>query len=263
MRRISCGGLLVFTFVLGAAIPAAHASDPFGVYARPTQVTLQMESGVRAKISGVIALATPDSWYSEPACGFVYYSCVSGGEALCREQFAEIAAAAAAGKCVGFSTRRDSRGVMYNNGTLHPLSATAGTPDIYDPAQGMGVKTFPCTGDMLAVPVLTVACDSSGADAGAGTGGAVGTGTGGAAAGTGGATSGTGGAASGTGGTVSGTGGVSGGGTGGSAVTPAEKSGGCSVAHGPTGGAALGAVGALALLLGVVLSRRRARQLGR
>src|SRR5207247_817376 len=62
----------------------------------------------------------------------------------CREQWGEIAAAAAAGQCASFGSRRDGTGAMADNGRVRPFTEALGTPDVYVASQGMGVVASAC-----------------------------------------------------------------------------------------------------------------------
>lgn len=116
-----------------AAAPA-HASDSVGVYASVRKVKFEPDSSapVRVRVCGAFALANVNAGvYFAPAAGYMYYSCPTGKEALCKMQWTELAMAAASGKCVGYGQRRDSNFMPANNGTVRQASVQPANPDPY------------------------------------------------------------------------------------------------------------------------------------
>jgi len=234
------GGACAAVLMTALAGGPAQASSSFGISARPEAVIFEPgppETAERVQILGLVALAptmpsaTVD--FGPPTCGYMYFKCASGEEDLCREQWQEIAAAKAAGKCVMFSARRDSMGALIDQGRVRPFSEAPTAPGTFVATQGLGVSTIPCAGD------LTAACSipsggSGGAGGGAGAGGA------GRSGGAGG------GAAGGPGGSpASASGGAAGGGAPGAAgrggLGGAPGTGGASSAGGTSGSAGGGA----------------------
>ncbi|HVY40676.1 MAG TPA: hypothetical protein VHM31_22210, partial [Polyangia bacterium] len=164
MRRSSWLGLvLVVVSISAAGARAARASDIQGALVRPTGVTFEPDpaspaTALRVRIQGVAALAEPTGCYTAPACGYLYYSCKPGDEALCREQWQEIGVAAGAGHCVSFGARRVN-GALADNGHLRALTDAPASPDAYLASEGLGVATIDCTPALFGCGItLTGAC---------------------------------------------------------------------------------------------------------
>jgi len=193
---VGAGAAALMAVVL--APDAAHASSPFGILARPERVIFEPgppETADRVQIQGLIGLAPTASTgidFGPLSCGYMYFKCASGDEALCREQWQDIAAAAAAGQCVMFSARRDSMGVIIDQGRVRPFSEAPAAPGTFVAKEGLGVSTVICAGDLLAdcpIPPGGAGGAAGGAGAGGGgkSGGAGGGASGGVAGGLGGA----------------------------------------------------------------------------
>src|SRR5437868_1094329 len=140
MRRSPWIGF-VAAAVATVAAARVWASDPQGVLVRPMRVVFDPPSpaaATRVRIEGVAALASNNGCYTDPGCGYLDYVCKAGEEALCREQWIELAATAAAGQCAALGSRRDAMGAIADNGRLRPFTEPPGTPDVYVASQGMG-----------------------------------------------------------------------------------------------------------------------------
>jgi hypothetical protein len=273
MRALSLGLALGSALAVATSRPA-RASSSFGISARPIRVLFEpgpADTADRVRIQGMIALGADVMDFAAPTCGYLYFKCTAGDEALCREQWKEIAAAADAGRCVMFGAHRGSNGSLLVNGRVRPFSEPASQPDTFISNQGLGVVTVDCAGDLVGTCVVPPDGAGGAGGRGGGTGGdgpapgAAGHGGGGAGAGVGG------GLAAGSGGATSSGGSIGSGGRGsggapppvdGSADGPSPgkgKDGGCSVAGGAWGTAPLAA--ALALL-GSAAARRARRRKG-
>ncbi|HVT07445.1 MAG TPA: hypothetical protein VHO67_08300, partial [Polyangia bacterium] len=149
MRRSSwLGSILAVISICAAGARPAWASDIQGALVRPTGVAFEPdgahpETALRVRIQGVAAIAEPTGCYTAPACGYLYYACKPGEEALCREQWQEIAAAASAGHCVSFGARRVN-GALVDNGHVRALTEAPDAPDAYLASEGLGVATIDC-----------------------------------------------------------------------------------------------------------------------
>lgn len=287
MRKRTIG--LGFFFAAGmfatTITSLARASDGQGVYARPTAVAFEPPDpnlALRIRIDGVVTTAISGGCYAPPACGYLYYSCREGEEALCREQWKEIAAAASAGRCASFGSRWTSTmaGLVYaNNGRLRSATEAPAAPDQYPASTGLGVVTLDCGGVIGCGESLAIACTAphggSGGRVGATTPGTGGTGGGGRQA-TGGAeaqtaasgggsagASATGGAgvpAEATGGATTGPQGSGGNGAPPDAATTGRKSSGgrgCAVALDASAATCLGAGELTLFLAGLLMARKR------
>lgn len=224
-------GALALVVSLGAS--GAAASYPAGVWVKVQNVVLEPNASAPTKIQihGAAMLydkssGTSYSGYSEPALGYLYYSCPSGQEATCVSEWKDVEKNIAAGAdvCVGLGDQ------SLPTGSLRSPSATPASPDAYPIAMGVLSGYTPCK--VLESFLLGQPDAGTGGAGGSGGGGSAGQSTGGAA--------GSGGAAS--GGTASG--GASSGGS-------SEDDGGCSVsgAGSPRFAWAL-ALGAAAFALG-------------
>jgi len=115
----------------------AHASSPFGAYARVQKVVYEPDaaSATRARIYGVFALwdaSTGGSWsYGAPQGGYMYFECPVGQEATCRKEWSELAAnATAPSECIGFGQMNVAPG------RVRPTSEAPAKPDVYPIAVG-------------------------------------------------------------------------------------------------------------------------------
>lgn len=90
-----------------------RASDPIGIYAKVDRVIMEPNEQVpeRVQIWGVFALAdTTTGKYQKPARGYLYYSLVPGSEALCRNEWSDLANVAGSDHCVAFGRRHEGLG---------------------------------------------------------------------------------------------------------------------------------------------------------
>jgi len=222
------------------------ASSVFGVNAKPLQVTFEPPAPAPAttvRIEGLIALPGTGQDFLPPACGYLYYKCKAGDEEPCREQWQELAAAAIAGQCVVFTSRRDAMGALADVGRLRPSSEAPANPDTYAVGAGLGVMTMACGAQ------FSTACGVGGAGGKGGGGGKGSAGAGGvgpAAGGRGGTASG---GVGGVAGGASGQAGATGGGgavasTGGATASGGSGGGGGSPTTGASGGKMGGSGGA-------------------
>lgn len=130
--RCLLSSALLTAGVLAAA--PAHASDSVGLYASVRKVKFEPDSTnpVRVRVCGAFALANVNAGvYFAPTAGYMYYSCPTGKETLCKMQWTELATAAASGKCVGYGQRRDSNFMPANNGTVRQAGTQPANPDAY------------------------------------------------------------------------------------------------------------------------------------
>jgi hypothetical protein len=262
-RRITLA--LSCTVALGGALAAAtsrpaRASSSFGVSARPVRVLFEpgpADTADRVLIQGMIALGADVMDFAAPTCGYLYFKCTAGDEALCHEQWKDIASASDGGRCVMFGAHRGSNGSLLVNGRVRSFSESPSEPDTFISNQGLGVVTLDCASDLAGTCVVPP--DGTGGAAGTGSGAAGGWGGGGgarASGGAGGSTAGRG------GGGATATGGR---GSGGSASSfdagadgpSARKGGGCAVSGRGAAGNAGRVVLALLVLAWACRSWRR------
>jgi hypothetical protein len=84
-------------------------SDRTGVYARVDKVVLEPNATApeRIQIWGAFALARVDdpNTYDSAQRGYLYFSCKSGKEEICRKEWADLKEIAGTGQIVGFGRR--------------------------------------------------------------------------------------------------------------------------------------------------------------
>jgi hypothetical protein len=159
-------GTFGLAWVLGLAMATpALASDQVGVYTAVKKVRYEPDgtNPARIVVCGAFVRANVNTGlYFPPEVGYMYFSCGSGQDAMCKLQWADLAKAASTGGCVGFGQRRDSTNPSQpnNNGTIRTALPVA-SPDVYP--LGMGVangSTTPECPTLLAAKVTdTSACD--------------------------------------------------------------------------------------------------------
>lgn len=222
--------LLALGVVLGAT--DAAASLPAGVWVKVKKVVFEPNatSPTKIQIHGAAMLydkstGTSYAGYTEPAFGYLYYSCPSGQEKTCVSEWADVEKNIKDldDVCIGLGDQ------SLPTGSLRAPNATPVTPDVYPIALGVLTGFTPCQ----AIDKFLSSQPDGGTGGAGGTGGTAGTGgstsTGGAA-GSGGTTS-SGGSTS-TGGTAG-----AGGGAAGSSGSGGASSGGASSGGASSGGA--------------------------
>lgn len=124
--------------VLGACIALSavlRASDMVGVYAVIDKVTVEPSENApqRIQVWGAFSFADTKngSAYGPIERGYLYYSCPSGQESVCRNEWSDLRSVAGKGTAVGFGNRYKP------TGRVHKADEKASTPDPY-PIQ-MGV----------------------------------------------------------------------------------------------------------------------------
>lgn len=112
-----------------------QASDMYGVYGVIEKVVLEPNEKApeRAQIWGAFAIAegTNGSRYGATQRGYLYYSCPSGQESVCRSEWSDIKSVAGKGTAVGFAMRYKP------TGRVRKADEKVASPDSY-PVQ-MGV----------------------------------------------------------------------------------------------------------------------------
>lgn len=165
------GALLLSTVGLESA---AMASDSIGIYSVIKKVKYepdpQNSTALRVRICGAFAKARVTNGDYFPAeAGYMYYSCPTGQEAMCRMQWAEIESAGKAGKCIGWGVRRDPKNPSQanDNGSVR-TSVPVGNPDVYVLGMGTGMTpdlsggTTACdSAETATVGLKTDACDAA------------------------------------------------------------------------------------------------------
>lgn len=101
-------GLAVITTGLALAT-VLQASDMVGVYAVVQKVVLEPNEKApeRVQIWGAFAIAegTSGSTYGATQRGYLYYSCPSGQETVCRNEWSDVKSVAGKATAVGFGMR--------------------------------------------------------------------------------------------------------------------------------------------------------------
>ncbi|MSP61928.1 MAG: hypothetical protein EXR72_16665 [Myxococcales bacterium] len=130
--------LSAFALVVGfvAAPGIAHASSPNGIYVYPSKVVFlpDQPNATSVVIHGAFFTWMLDGHYTVPKCGYMYFTCVKGQEAMCRLQWAEIANDVGKNSmlCWGFGAWQ-----MVNKSTLRAEGAPLANPDTWDLAMGV------------------------------------------------------------------------------------------------------------------------------
>lgn len=255
-NRYWAGALAAVTLSLAGAGDAL-ASYPTGVWTRVDKVvydnpadptTIQIYGAIMVYVGG-----NTGKWagYTDPAMGYLYYTCPDGQKATCQMEWKDIEAniGAPMEECSGFGDQ------MTPTGTLRDLCDAPADPDPYPIVMGVVGGFTPCAviNEYLATNPDTMCANPSGSG-GSGSGGSNTGGSNTGGSNTGGSNAGSGGSA-GSGTAGSGTAGTAGSGTAGS-----DGGGGsvksCSCSMEGTGGEA-GGLGAAVLALGLVIGRRR------
>ncbi len=130
--------LTVGLVALGACIALSvvlRASDMVGVYGVVEKVTLEPSDNApeRVQVWGAFSFADTKngSAYGPGQRGYLYYSCPSGQESICRKEWSDLKSVAGKGTAVGFGMR------FKPTGRVRRADEKAASPDPY-PIQ-MGV----------------------------------------------------------------------------------------------------------------------------
>jgi hypothetical protein len=106
--------LLIGATVALSSSTALLASDPMGLYAVVEKVVLEPSESepLRVQIWGAFAISDGQKGdgYGAPQTGYVYYSCPSGAERTCRNEWSDLKSVAGTGTGVGFGGRYLSAG---------------------------------------------------------------------------------------------------------------------------------------------------------
>lgn len=100
-------GLFVATAALVLGI-VVHASDMVGVYGVVEKVVLEPNEKApeRVQVWGAFALAEGrGSTYGSPTRGYLYFTCPSGQESICRNEWSDLKSVAGKSTAVGFGQR--------------------------------------------------------------------------------------------------------------------------------------------------------------
>lgn len=138
--------LCLLTAALAVTAIPLHASDPVGAYGVIDKVVLEPNTGpaTSAQIFGVFSFAVkraadfsqpwpPGSFgtqntgdvYAAVQKGYLYYTCASGKEAACRNEWADLKALAGTGDVVGFGSR------WAMTGRVRAVTEKAAAPEVY------------------------------------------------------------------------------------------------------------------------------------
>ena len=105
--------LITFSALPFLGIETDAASDRTGIYARVDKVVLEPDPSApeRIQIWGAFAIARTEdrNSYDSAQRGYLYFSCQSGKEEVCRKEWADLKAIAGTGKVVGFGGRSQTR----------------------------------------------------------------------------------------------------------------------------------------------------------
>ncbi len=105
MKRRIAMGVVGVAVVLGAVL---HASDMVGIYGVVEKVVVEPNDNApqRIQIWGAFAMAEgKGSTYGPAQRGYLYYTCPSGQEAVCRKEWSDLKSVAGKGTAVGLGMR--------------------------------------------------------------------------------------------------------------------------------------------------------------
>lgn len=113
----------------------ARASTPNAIYVYPSRVDLLPDeaSATQVVIHGAFFFWMKDFSYGAPACGYMYFQCPAGSEAMCRMQWKDIKNTIGGTTCAGFGPQQ-----MTTTATLRAPGTPLAKPDTWD--LGIGVS---------------------------------------------------------------------------------------------------------------------------
>ena len=132
MKRITAG--LVMLGACLALSVALRASDMVGIYGIVEKVVLEPSDAApqRVQVWGAFALAEGrGSTYQAPQRGYLYYTCPSGQESICRNEWADLKSLAGKKTGVGFGQRYKP------TGRVRGPQEKAASPDRYPIEMGI------------------------------------------------------------------------------------------------------------------------------
>jgi hypothetical protein len=134
MKLSYIGGVIVLG-VCALATVTLRASDFVGVYAVVEKVVLEPSDTApeRVQIWGAFALSDQKSGstYGPAQRGYVYYSCPSGKETVCRKEWDDLKSVAGKDVGVGFGMR------YKETGRVRKADEKAASPDVYPIERGI------------------------------------------------------------------------------------------------------------------------------
>jgi len=146
MSRPKLSTVFVLTAALALAAMPLRASDPVGVYclidkvvlepndAKPTAIQIwgtfsfavqRSRDGVQAKPAGSFGDATAGDVYGPVQKGYLYYTCPTGKETECQNEWADLKSVAGKQQVVGFGTRWGA------TGSVRKAADRPASPDVY------------------------------------------------------------------------------------------------------------------------------------
>jgi hypothetical protein len=132
MKRITPGLVM-----LGACLALSvvlRASDMVGIYGVVEKVVLEPSDAApqRVQVWGAFALAEGrGSTYQAPQRGYLYYTCPSGQESICRNEWADLKSVAGKNAAIGFGMRYKP------TGRVRKTDEKAASPDLYPIEMGV------------------------------------------------------------------------------------------------------------------------------
>jgi hypothetical protein len=127
--------LVVSSAVLALVAVPTQASDPVGVYAVIEKVVLEPSEAQpqRIQIWGAFALAdrSNNDDYGSPKTGYLFYTCPTGQDSICRSEWADLKSVAGKGEGVGFGGR------FLSAGRVRAAADKPSAPDTYPIRMGV------------------------------------------------------------------------------------------------------------------------------
>src|SRR4029078_10654878 len=119
------------------AAGTAHASSPLSIYVGASSVTQMPDEATATSvvIRGAFILLKSDGSWAAPQCGYMYFKCPAGSEAMCRMQWRDVRTVGnGTNTCAVFGTL-----LMTTKATLRSEGTLLASPDDWD--LGMGIST--------------------------------------------------------------------------------------------------------------------------
>src|SRR6478672_12556095 len=138
MTRLAClrAAVIAGAFFGGAgAAGTAHASSPLSIYVGASSVTQMPDEATATSVGirGAFILLKSDGSWAAPQCGYMYFKCPAGSEAMCRMQWRDVITyGTPAQTCAGFGTLN-----VTTTATIRTEGTALASPDDWD--LGMGV----------------------------------------------------------------------------------------------------------------------------
>jgi hypothetical protein len=154
--RLCRAALLCCSLAAVAFSPAVtHASNPAAIYVVPSKLDYFPDEAKATSVAihGAFFYYQTGGSYGAPACGYMYFGCPVGSEAMCRLQWTDLKNAIGMPQCMGFGPQN-----MVSKATLRTEGTPLANPDTWD--LGIGVSPGSFVGGQCA-PAQALKCPLS------------------------------------------------------------------------------------------------------